>query len=101
MPRDTHDRDWDKLCMSVGRALFLLQHWAGEETPKGVVLTSIKFKLDADNGTSVLAILQGASEDGEVVAFVGGLDLTTTVQAAARKLRGAAVRWRENKPWSP
>lgn len=99
MPRDTHDQDWDRRCMAVGRAVDMLNNWAVDETPKGVKLTKVSFKLDADQGTSVLAILQGDTEDGSVVGFVGGLDLPTTILAATRKVRGAAVRWRENKPW--
>lgn len=63
------------------------------------MLYEVRFKLDADQGTSVLAVLKGLDGDKAVVGFVGGLDLPQVVMAIGRKLQKDALKWREDRPW--
>lgn len=94
------DGEWEKKLRALGLAVMRLQMWAEEGEDRTNVLQSLRFKLDADGGTGVLLIMKGVDESGQRIAFVGGLDLSTTVLAAARALRADVVRWREDKPWS-
>lgn len=93
------DERFERLLRALGYAVLKLQKRNGTPDAQGVRLTEIRFKLDADNRTSVLVILKGDGGDGPVVGFAGGPDMETAVLSAAAKIEGGGVRWREDRPW--
>lgn len=100
MGRSEADARWERLLRALGLAVLTLQKHAGDGTVGDVALTEIRFRLDADNRTSVLVILKGYGQDGLRVGFVGALDLESAVIAAAKALAAGVVRWREDRPYS-
>lgn len=100
MSHKDRGEEWDKRVRAVGFALLRLERHAVGGQAEDVELTEVRFKLDADNRTSVLGILKGVRDGASLVGFVGGPDLTSTVLSAGKKLAAGAVRWREDRPWS-
>ena len=72
---------------------------ADDEGQDVVTLTAIRFKLDADGGTSVLAILTGYKGDEDLVSFVGGFSLKACLLAIGKKLDRKRLSWRRSIPW--
>ena len=64
-----------------------------------MVLDEVRFKLDADNRTSVLVVLKAHRGGDSLVGFVGAPDLATAVLAVSKKLAAGRVKWREDRPW--
>lgn len=95
----SHEEQWARHLAAVGRSVELLDRESDPAVAGGVLLYEVRFKLDADEGTSCLAILKGTSEAGNRVGFVGGADLASTLIATARKIGAGAVKWREDRPW--
>lgn len=95
--------DYDKLfevrLRALGFAVLGLQRFAADSVDGGPRLIEVRFKLDADGGTSTLAVCKAVGDDGAVVAFVGGLELADVVLALAKKLEGGSLKWREDRPW--
>lgn len=100
MSQSVRDKAWETRLRSLGLAVLTLEKWADSEANRTLVLTGVRLKLDADNGTSVLCILKAVEEGLPVVGFVGGLDVSSVLLALAKRLRGEAVRWREDVPWA-
>ena len=99
MGRSQDETTWEKRLRRAGLALGHLERFAIEGGFEGVELLELRFKLDADNRTSVLCVLKAQVGDERVVGFVGGLALTDVVIATAKKLVADAIRWREDRPW--
>lgn len=98
--REVQDEErWQKLLIASGRGLVVIDRESGEARLGPVQLHSVKFLLQADSGTSVLAVVVGRDEGKELVAFVGGPDIMTTLLSLGKKLEADALRWRENRPW--
>lgn len=76
-----------------------LERLAEGDDSSRITLTGVKFKLDADGGTSVLLVLQGFREEREYVAFVGGYDMISCLLTLRRKLQKNRIGWRESRPW--
>lgn len=95
----TADGRFERLLRQIGYAVLRLQRENTDTRNSGVRVTDVRFKLDADNRTSVLVILKGVADDGEKVAFVGGPDLESAVIAVGKRLEGETLRWREDRPW--
>lgn len=93
------EASWDRELRALGHAIKLIDRLAEPGRSAGVVLTSIKLKLDADQGTSVLLIATGTNAEGEWVCFVGGIDAATTLLAFKKKAEVAQLKWRESTPW--
>lgn len=93
------DEAWERLLRACGMGVQAIWREAGERGLRGVLLTEVRFKLDADDGTSVLAILKGIEGDEQLVAFVGGPDLPTVVLSIQKKLAAVGLRWREDRPF--
>lgn len=100
MGRDEKDEQWDKYVRRIGHALLQLERYAPGGQGKGLLLTEVRFKLDADNRTSVLVVLKAERGEERLVGFVGGADLSSVTIAAAKKILADAVRWREDRPWA-
>lgn len=99
MGRNDADEAWEKALRTAGLALEAIWREHGPHRQGGVQVSEVRFKLDADEDTSVLCVLKGEGEGGKLIAFVGGLDLKTTAIAAAKKLGRGVLRWREDRPW--
>lgn len=93
------DKVWEKRLRAVGLAVQELEQWVVGEAGRTPVLRSIRAQLDADGGTSVLLVLKGEGEGGKRIAFVGGLDLSTVLLSAVKRLRADVMRWREDIPY--
>lgn len=95
------DERFERTLRALGFAVLRLQkanETAGED---GVRVTDLRFKLDADAGTSVLAVVKGVRGQEELVAFTGGPDLETAVLSLGKKVQAGGLRWREDRPWAP
>lgn len=99
MARSEGDARFDKLLRSLGFAVLRLERSGPGGEAEGVELTEVRFKLDADNRTSVLVICKGTEEGQQLVAFVGGPDLSTAMIAVGKALAGRALKWREDRPY--
>lgn len=95
------DEEWDKETVAMGLAVRRIARAAASPGSAGVVLTDIRFRLLADGGASVLAVLKGQGADGLVVGFVGAYDFERAVLSCGKALRAGAVKWREDRPWAP
>lgn len=93
------DVRFERTLRALGFAVLNLQKANEKAGRDGVRVTDIRFKLDADNRTSVLVILKGVREEEALVGFTGGPDLEVAVLSAAGKLSAGAVRWREDRPY--
>ena len=94
-----NDDRWEKRLRAVGLCVEHLERYADPGQMEDVCLTEIRFKLDADYGTSVLCILKGTRDGSRIVGFVGAPDLTGCVLATGKKVAAGAVKWREDRPW--
>jgi hypothetical protein len=90
---------FSKLLRALGYAVLRMQRSSEDHDDLEVRLTDVRFKLDADNRTSVLVVLKGLQGRELVVGFVGGPDLESAVLAAGKALAGNAVRWRQDRPY--
>lgn len=97
--RSDGDQRFEAQLRAIGFALLRLQQANGGDGVEEPRVTDIRFKLDADNRTSVLVVLKGVQEGQVMVAFAGGPDLETAVIAVGKKVAGGALRWREDRPW--
>lgn len=93
------DQAFENELRALGASVVTLDTEGTSRARGSVVLYDLRFKLDADEGTSVLAVLKGVRDGQALVGFVGAPDLKTCVLATAKKLRADAVRWREDRPW--
>lgn len=93
------DARFEKRLRALGFAVVGLQNAHDRVKDEGVRLTDLRFKLDADNRTSVLVILKGEGGEGPLVGFTGGLDLETAVLSAWGKVKAKTVHWRIDRPW--
>jgi hypothetical protein len=93
------DDAWDKELRALGLAVKALENAIAEDAREGRDWHGVRFKTDADEGTSVLAVLTSSDDAGEWVAFVGGLTLSTTILAMRRKLEGPGLKWRPSVPY--
>lgn len=100
MGQSQADRAWDAHLRAVGVALQRVTRHTHEGAAEGPTVYEVRFKLEADNRTSVLVIVKAHGQDHELIAFMGGPDLPTAVLALGKKLAGGAVKWREDLPWS-
>jgi hypothetical protein len=98
------DRDYElqyeKRLRALGQSIEHLERASLPATAGDVLLYEIRFKLDADQGTSVLAIVRGLRDEEAVVGFCGSLDLPTCVLTLAKKVARETMRWREDLPWT-
>lgn len=99
MGKSEADVAWEKLLRACGHAVVALSRDSGDGALGSVKLTEVRFKLDADDGTSVLGILKGVAAEGRVITFVGGPDLPSVVLAIGKKIRADVLRWREDRPF--
>lgn len=99
MGKADYDDRYEKHLRAGGVANQVLAREGTTAARGSVVLYEVRVKLDADEGTSCLAILKGTREDGLVVGFVGAPDYETVMIAVGKKLAKDAVRWREDRPW--
>lgn len=90
---------WESDLRAIGIAIRHLERLANVQVPGEVVVYDVRFKLDADNGTSVLAIVKGRRDDEKLISFVGGLDLGTVVMAVGKKIAHGGLSWRIDVPW--
>lgn len=84
---------------ALGYAVLRMQKYNEVAGDDGVRVTDIRFKLDADNRTSVLVIVKGTAEGAGVVGFVGAESMESAVIALSKRLVGGSVKWREDRPW--
>ena len=89
----------DRLAHHVLFVLTQLERLADVDDPEAICLTSVRFKMDADGGTSVLCVLSGFVGERDMVAFVGGYDLVSCVMALRKKIMKKRLSWRESTPW--
>ncbi len=94
------DEHWEKELRAAGIALHHLKRHAEGGNGSSPMLTEVRLKLDADEGTSVLMILKATGSEGSLVAFVGGADMVSVILSAAKKIVAGVLRWREDRPWS-
>lgn len=99
MARDIDDGRLEKALRRVGYSAAHVERAAVGVVAEEPVLYEVRFKLDADQGTSVLAILKAQGEAGPLVGFVGAPDFSTCLIALGAKLAAGAVKWRVDKPW--
>ncbi len=97
--KQEYDERFEKLVRALGFAVMNLQKANTRAEPGVVRVTDIRFKLDADNRTSVLVVVKGVRGGEQLVGFTGGTDLESAVLALGGKLTGQTVRWREDRPW--
>lgn len=101
MGQSEADKRFEKTLRALGYAILQMQRAAEQGDPQGCVLREVRFKLDADNRTSVLAILKGDADVGQRIAFVGGPDLEGAVHAVGKALGAGVLKWREDLPYTP
>ena len=99
MGRSEGDERFDKLLRGLGYAVLGIQKEGDEERNPSILLTEVRFKLGADNRTSVLVVIKGRAGDGAVVAFLGTPSLETAVLALGKSLKAGSLRWREDRPY--
>ena len=101
MGRSKADEHWDRENRALGLAVRRV--WQATEVAKvdEPELTEVRFKLDADNRTSVLVILKGVQGDRRRISFVGGFDLPAALLAVSKKMAAGALKWREDLPYRP
>jgi len=93
------DTKWGKTVRALGYAILALERDAGQDHHTQYQLTDLRFKLDADNGTSVLVVVKGTGEEGPMVAFTGGFDLSSALLSLYKKLKGSTLKWRVDRPY--
>lgn len=101
MARETRGLEWDRFVRRIGFALLQLERYTPGGVSDVVELTELRFKLDADNRTSVLCVVKAVVAGEHMVGFVGAGDLSATVVALAKKVVAGNVRWREDRPYVP
>lgn len=94
------ERDWDRRLRALGLAIVQVARHTADGVAAAPELTELRFKLEADNRTSVLVVVKARGEERDLVGFVGGPDLETAVIALGKKLGGDAMKWREDRPWA-
>lgn len=98
--QDSLEGRWEKLLRRLGLSIQEMERHAVNGQDLSPELIDIRFKLDADNRTSVLVVLKAIEEGEQLVAFTGGVDLSSAVIATAKKLKAGALKWREDRPWT-
>lgn len=91
---------WEKRLRGLGYSVLTLEREAGPQAMGRVELVEVRFKLDADGGTSCLAVVKGVRDGQGLVAFVGALDLSTCMLSLGKAVSTDSLRWREDRPWS-
>lgn len=99
MARSDGDIRFEKLLRSIGYAVLAVQGAADRVGEEECQLVDIRFKLGADNGTSVLVICKGVLGGEKRVAFVGAPSFETAVLAVGKALQAKVLRWREDRPY--
>lgn len=99
MGQSEGDKNWERVLRATGVAIQRLMRHTEAGAAAGPSLTEVRFKLEADEGTSVLAVLKARGQKGDLVGFVGGTDLASTILSIAKKLQHDKVRWRVDRPW--
>lgn len=99
MGKAEYEALWEKRLRSVGVAVVRLEKPPRGTVEQKVTLTEVRFKLDADNGTSVLAVVKGRRGAEKLVAFAGGSTLTEVLMALGKKLEKGVLKWREDRPY--
>lgn len=99
MVRQVQDDGFERRLRALGFGVLRIEREADHGRCGTVEVTSIRFVLNADHGTSVLAVLKGVEVEEQVIAFVGGYDLSTVILDVARKLEKGTLRWKEDRPW--
>jgi hypothetical protein len=62
-----------------------------------LLLTSIKIKVNNNEGTDVLIILCAVSPDGPVVAFNDGDGIKEALMTTLNRIRNGRIRWKEDQ----
>lgn len=96
-----YEERFEKRLRSVGVAIERIDNASTGDGVGGLCLTEVRLKLDADEGTSVLAIVKATRGSEALVAFVGGPDVGTTLLALAKRILAGRMRWRDDRPWEP
>lgn len=99
MARKDADERWEKHLRALGMAVGAIQNCTHLGNWPGPVVSELRIKLEQDSRTSVLVVVKAHGEEGELVGFVGALDLETVVLTLAGKLKAQSLRWREDRPW--
>jgi hypothetical protein len=94
-----YEAEWERRLRAVGVGIAHISRLTSVDDNTARRLTEVRFKLDADSGTSVLAIVKAVEPAGRIIAFCGGPTLTDTVISLGKKLAADALRWREDIPW--
>lgn len=100
MARQDLEKAFEGRLRSLGYAVLRMENAGDADRGTGVVITDVRFKLGADGGVGVLAVIKGVREGALLISFVGGNDLTSTVLAVGKRLEKGALRWREDRPWA-
>lgn len=76
----------------------------GERMPiKGLVnarITRINIRTQTETDPGVLLVIKATGEQGDHIAFVGGLDIIQALLSWRAKEAGPGLRWREDVPWT-
>lgn len=99
MSKHSYDEAWEKRLRSISYAVLVLEQANASEDGGQPRLTDVRMMLDRDNRTSVLVVLKAERGDEKLVAFIGGVSLSDTLLAVAKKLQARAVDWRADRPW--
>lgn len=84
----------------VGEFLQALTSGRGASgVPEGAV-TRVTIRMPTLEQPEALLVVKASGESGDVVAFVGGLDLCQAILVWAAKDAGPGLKWREDIPWA-
>lgn len=97
MSHQTKEELFDRELRALGYAATFLNRYNDGEECGGVVITGMSIRLDADEGTSTLAVLRGFNSEGRFVAFVGASSFSDCLLAVGKRCKAEALRWRPDQ----
>jgi hypothetical protein len=91
---------WDKRVRAVGEFIEAIGGGRGTTGLRGGSVTRITIRCPSREEPEALLVVKATGEDGDVVAFVGGLDVSTALLTWRAKDGSKGLKWRADKPWS-
>ena len=83
----------------VGEFVQALTQGRGATGVPGGRVTRITMRLPTEASPETLLVVKAIGDDGDVVAFVGGLDVVQALLTWRARDRKDGLKWREDKPW--
>ena len=91
---------WTKRVSAIGEFMESIGKGRGVTgVPQGRV-TRVTLRYPTEDRPEALVVVKVSGKDGDVVGFVGGLDVGTALLTWRAKDGAQGLKWRVDRPWS-